>query len=517
MSEKRTRKLILVLGDQLDRQSTALEGADPACDVIAMAEVTSEVFRHANHRQRVAVFLAAMRHFRQDVERSGFDVMYQSLGAARAAASLPEFLERAVRDSDPLEIVLVKPGRHGLIGELGSAARRAGVPLRMVEDKSFLVTDSDFGAWAEGRKTLVLEHFYRAMRRRHGYLMNGSEPEGGRWNFDRENRASFGRSGPGIVPRSASFPPDAITSAVLGEVRGVPELVGDTGDFGWPVTPAQAREAVRDFVENRLADFGTHQDAMWTGEPFLHHSRIGVALNLKLVDPRYAIEYALDAYHAGAAPLNSVEGFVRQILGWREFLRGIYWREMPEYLDLNALHATRPLPNFYWTGDTSMACMAEVVQQLLHWGYAHHIQRLMVAGLFALLYGADPRSVHDWFMAMYVDSVEWVTAPNTIGMSQYADGGIVGTKPYVATGKYIDRMSNYCSGCRYEPAVSTGERACPFTTLYWDFLMEHRKALANNRRMTLQIRNLDRLTDADQRSIKLRARRIRQEASAGDL
>jgi deoxyribodipyrimidine photolyase-related protein len=517
MPEKRTRNLILVLGDQLDRESIALRAADPACDVIAMAEVTSEVFRHSNHRQRVAVFLAAMRHFRQDVERTGFDVVYQSLGAANAARSLPEFLEQAVRDRAPREIVLVKPGRHGLIGELGSAARYAGVPLRIVEDTSFLATDSDFGAWAEGRKTLVMEHFYRAMRRRHGYLLEGSEPEGGRWNFDRENRASFGRGGPGAVPRTASFPPDDITSAVLDEVRAMPELVGDARDLGWPVTPEQARHAVHDFVETRLADFGTHQDAMWAGEPFLYHSRIAVALNLKLIDPRYVIECAQDAYHEGTAPLNSVEGFVRQILGWREFLRGIYWREMPGYLGMNALHATRPLPDLFWTGETSMACMAEVVQQLLRWGYAHHIQRLMVTGLFALLYGADPRHVHEWFMAMHVDSVEWVTAPNTIGMSQYADGGIVGTKPYVATGKYIHRMSNYCSGCRYDPSTAAGETACPFTTLYWDFLTRHREALAKNRRMTLQVRNLDRLSEADRQSIKLRAQQIRQKARAGDL
>jgi deoxyribodipyrimidine photolyase-related protein len=271
------------------------------------------------------------------------------------------------------------------------------------------------------------------------------------------------------------------------------------------VTRDQALTALADFVEHRLPEFGRYQDAMWTGEPWLFHSRLSAAMNLKLLDPREVIAAAEDAYHAKHVPLASAEGFIRQILGWREYVRGIYWHFMPQYVERNALDAHRPLPAFYWTGDTDLNCVRHAVRQTLERGYAHHIQRLMVTGLLALLLGVEPREVHAWYLAVYVDAVEWVELPNTLGMSQFADGGVMASKPYVASGKYIQRMSNYCRGCRYDPTAATGETACPFTTLYWDFLRRHARLLSANPRMTMQLKNLERLGKGEQNAIEQQA------------
>jgi len=269
---------------------------------------------------------------------------------------------------------------------------------------------------------------------------------------------------------------------------------GSLEDFAWPVTAAQAREALAVFVRERLPDFGRWQDAMWAGEPWLYHAHLAAAMNLHLLDPREAVDAAVAAWREGRAPLPAVEGFVRQILGWREYVRGIYWTQMPGYAQRNALGANATLPAFFWDGKTDMACLRDAIGQTLRLGYAHHIQRLMVTGLYALLLGVRPPEVHAWYLSVYVDAVEWVELPNTLGMSQYADGGVMASKPYVATGRYIERMSNHCRGCRYDPAQATGPRACPYTTLYWDFLARHETALAGNPRMTMQLRNLQRLS-----------------------
>ncbi|MBL9201734.1 MAG: cryptochrome/photolyase family protein, partial [Opitutaceae bacterium] len=365
---------------------------------------------------------------------------------------------------------------------------------------------------AAGRKQLRLEFFYREMRRKHRVLLDAAgEPEGGQWNFDPENRGSFGRDGPPRRPAPRAFPPDATTRAVLALVeRRFAGHPGELARFDWPVTPAQARAALDDFIAHRLAEFGRYQDAMWTDEPWLYHSRLSAALNLKLLDPRDVIAAAERAWREGRVPLAAAEGFIRQILGWREYVRGIYWMQMPGYRERNALGAREPLPPFYWTGETPMACLRGALGQTLAVGYAHHIQRLMVTGLYALLLGVDPRRVHEWYLAVYVDAVEWVELPNTLGMSQYADGGVMASKPYAATGSYIDRMSNYCAGCRFDPKAATGEKACPFTTLYWDFLLRHERRLAANPRMSLQVKNLARLAPARRVEISERAALIRK-------
>ena len=338
---------------------------------------------------------------------------------------------------------MIEAGEYGVQEEIDQACEVAGVAVERHTDTHFLCSREEFAVWRETRKTLVMEHFYRHMRKRHDILMQDGKPTGGKWNFDQKNRRSFGRMGPGMIPPAPQFTPDAVTTAVIEDVEShFPDNPGRVEHFAWPVTRAQARTMLDDFIAYRLPAFGPFQDAMWQDETLLYHAGISAALNLKLLSPREVIAAAVAAHTAQKAPLESVEGFVRQVLGWREFVRGVYWTEMPGYLDGNALHAGRPLPRFYWTGDTDMQCLRSTIRQTLETGYAHHIQRLMVTGLFALLLGIKPQEVHAWYLAVYIDAVEWVEAPNTLGMSQYADGGLLASKPYAASGRYIQRMSN---------------------------------------------------------------------------
>jgi len=387
---------------------------------------------------------------------------------------------------------------------------RRGVVLEIRPDRHFLSSLDTFEEHMEGRRRLLMERFYREMRRDSGILIDGDEPAGDQWNYDAENRKSFGAEGPGGVPSPIAFPPDEVTREVLDLVNHrFVDHPGSLNHFDWPVTPDQAQTALTDFIDHRLPRFGDYQDAMWTGEPYLYHSRLAAALNLKLLRPGEVIHAAEAAYRAGRAPLTAVEGFIRQILGWREYVRGLYGHFMPDWLDWNALGAEQPLPALYWHGDTAMTCLREAVGQTLAYGYAHHIQRLMVTGLFALLVGVAPRRVHEWYLAVYVDAVEWVELPNTTGMSQYADGGLMASKPYAASGRYIQRMSNYCRHCPFDPARATGPKACPFTTLYWDFLARHRERFARHPRTALQWKNLERYSAAELNAIRTQAEQVR--------
>jgi deoxyribodipyrimidine photolyase-related protein len=459
-----------------------------------------------------------MRHFRDRLVEEGLAVDYTELApAARKAApatlaaALAASLRRLAKGGwQPERLVVVEPGEWRVQEALRAAATEARIPLEIRTDRHFFSTRDEFAAHARGRKQLRLEYFYRPLREKFGVLMDDGEPAGGQWNFDAENRGAFGKAGPGMLPAPVAFPPDAVT-------RGVIELVnarfadhpGSLAAFDWPVTPAAARAALDDFLAHRLPLFGRYQDAIWTGEPWLYHSRLAQALNMKLLDPRDVIAGAERAWREGRAPLEAAEGFIRQVIGWREYVRGIYWQFMPDYLDRNALGAEQPLPHLYWTGATEMNCLRDAVGQTLTHGYAHHIQRLMVTGLFALLFGVEPKRVHEWYLAVYVDAVEWVELPNTLGMSQFADGGVMASKPYCATGAYLDRMSNTCKGCRFDPKQATGPDACPFTTLYWDFLARHERLLAKNPRMTMQLKNVARKPAADLRAIRRQADDLR--------
>jgi deoxyribodipyrimidine photolyase-related protein len=487
-----TRGIVLVLGDQLSENNPALAASDPSCDRVLMIETRGEAAHVPSHKQRIALFLSAMRHRAGELSSSGWSVDYVDLEAA--CGSLAEGLAEAVKRHKATCVRVAEPGEWRILEAIRDACEESGADLEILDDPHFYVTRDEFSSWAADRKSLIMEHFYRATRKRFRVLVEDGKPTGGKWNFDRENRGTFGSEGPEDLPDPMRFTRDEITEAVLSDVeRHFPDHPGRLETFRWPVTRTQARRALTDFVSRRLPRFGEYQDAMWQDEPFLYHSLISASLNLKLLDPRECIDAAVEAWRNEQAPIQAVEGFVRQILGWREFIRGIYWLKMPDYAEGNALNARRPLPSFYWTGETGMNCMAQAIGQTLDHGYAHHIQRLMITGNFALLAGIDPAAVCDWYLAIYVDAVEWVELPNTLGMALHADGGVVGTKPYAASANYIRRMSNYCEDCQYKTDRRTGEDACPFNFLYWDFLARHRDRFRDNRRMTFPMRNLDRL------------------------
>ncbi len=511
------RQIILVLRDQLDRDAAVLDDADPKQDAVAMTEADVRG-RFPEHKQQLALGWAAMRHFRDDLREQGWTVHYQPADAPDRADDAPRFLRQQLDEHQPERVLVTEPGRLELLEAIEQVCDDAGVPLTVHADDHFLVTHETFAEWADGRKSLTLEYFYREQRRAYDVLVtDDGDPVGGDWNYDDDNQEAFGDDGPGMIPDGPSFERDATTDAVLDLVRSAQvEAPGELDDFRWPVTPAQAEAALDDFIEHRLPHFGTYQDAMWTGRAFLYHSRLSCALNLKLLDPLTVVKRAEQAYQTGHAPLNAVEGFVRQVLGWREFVRGVYWQHAPDYVDRNALDATADLPDFYWTGDTDMKCMSECVGQVAEHGYAHHIPRLMVMGLFGLLYGIDPQQMNAWHESMYVDAWEWVSAPNMVGMALYADGGVVGTKPYTASGKYISRMSNYCDHCRYDPDQATGEDACPFTSLYWNFLDRHQERLSGNHRMNFQLANVRRKSDEELDAIADRVDEIRSMVEGGD-
>lgn len=509
-TERRPRRLAVVLGDQLNRDSAVFDGIDPTRDVVWMAEAAAESTYVWSHKARIALFLGAMRHFHERLLNEGLRVVYHRLGSHPHRA-IPDALACDLETLNPETVAMAYPGEWRLADGLDEVIVAAGIERIDCPDRHFIMQIPEFAAWARGRRELRAEHLYRHLRLKTGRLMDDlGKPLGGLWNFDRENRRAFGRAGPQSVPEPLGFPPDAMTQAAFADIEQTfPDHPGRLADFDWPMTAESARAALADFIHNRLPYFGRYQDAMWTGRPVLFHSRISAALNLRLLNPNEVLDAAEAAYRDGAVPLAAAEGFIRQVLGWREFVRGVYWTRMPDYLSANVLNARVRLPDWYWTGATDMACLRDVIGQTLRFGYAHHIQRLMVTGLFALLLGVEPRQVHQWYLAVYVDAIEWVEAPNTIGMSQYADGGVVASKPYVASGRYIDRMSNYCKACRFNPAASLGPDACPFTTLYWDFLARHRQRFSRHPRAAQQWRQLERIDPSTLRQITAAAERIR--------
>lgn len=507
MARHGIRHLVLILGDQLDHHSPALDGFDPAQDLIIMGEVPDETRRIWSHKARTALFLSAMRHFAAGLRARKWPCEYSQLGQ-HTHESLESFIRAALKTHKPLRLVVVEPGEWHIEQMLHQVCTAAKVTLDARDDTHFLISRHAFARWARGYRQLRMEFFYRMMRKEHAVLMQANgEPEQDRWNFDSENRGSFGKQGPGALPPPPSFAPDAITREVLADVQQhFPDHPGELAHFAWPVTREDALKALRSFMQHRLPAFGEYQDAMWTGEPWLYHSLLSAALNLKLLNPREVIDAAVAEYRAGRAGIEAVEGFVRQILGWREFMRGLYWLDMPGMREANHFGHQRKLPAWYWTGKTHMRCMQEAIGQTLRHGYAHHIQRLMVTGQFALLAEIAPQEVEDWYLAMYVDAVEWVELPNVAGMALYANGGRFTSKPYIASGAYIQRMSNYCSGCRYKPAEKTGPHACPVTTLYWNFLDKHEASLAANPRTGLMAKNITRLSEEAREAIRMQAR-----------
>ncbi|MBR9762505.1 MAG: cryptochrome/photolyase family protein [Rhodobacteraceae bacterium] len=514
MTARQPSRLVLVLGDQLSPDLSALRAADPARDRVVMAEVASETGYVPHHPKKIALVLSAMRHFAEELRAGGWDVVYTRLDDPDNAGSIPAELLRRAEEAGTTRVLATEPGEWRLI----EALRDLPLDLEMHEDDRFLASHARFESWAKGRRSLRMEYFYREMRRETGYLMRGRAPAGGQWNFDHDNReappkggADLFRSGP------MSFTPDATTEEVLALVgdRFV-ENFGDLHPFDLPVTRTQARRALSHFVATRLADFGPFQDAMLRDDAYLNHALISPALNLGLLDPREVCDAVQAAWEAGEVPLNSAEGFIRQVIGWREYVRGIYFLEGPDYPRRNALNHQRALPPLYWGAPTRMACLSAAIGQTRRLGYAHHIQRLMVTGNFALLAGINPAEVHDWYLSVYVDAFEWVEAPNTVGMSQFADGGVIASKPYVSSANYIAKMSDYCQGCAYSATRKTGEGACPFNLLYWHFLTRHRERFEQNHRMGRIYSTWDRMAEDKRATILSEADSFLTRLSAGD-
>ena len=517
-------RLAVIFGDQLDLDAPLISTLE-ADDTVLMMEVAGESQHVPSHVQRTTLFLSAMRHFAADLIKRKIRVRYINLEDPENTGAFETELTRAIAALKPTQIVCTQPGEWRVLTILERVRDATGIPLTVLPDEHFLTTVEEFAAWAKDRTALTMEFFYREQRRKTGYLMEGNgkgaQPVGGVWNFDKENRLPFGKQGPSPKPRKPlTFKADKTTHAVISAMKQVlPELPGATESFGWPVTREQALAALDDFITHRLTNFGAYEDAMWTNEPTLYHATLSSSLNLKLLNPRECCERAIKAFNDGEAPLQSVEAFVRQIIGWREFIRGIYWLEGAEYADRNGLNQQGKLPDFYWTADTDMACMKACVGQVIETGYGHHIQRLMVTGNFALISGVHPRAVSDWYLGMFIDGVDWVTLPNALGMVMHADRrpkaskgvtGLVGTKPYAASGKYIERMSNYCTDCRYDPAERSGPSACPVTVFYWDFLIRTRTQLSQNQRMAMIMKNVDRLTPQTQTQITIDAALLRK-------
>jgi len=492
-----TRNLILILGDQLSLKCAALAEGDPAQDRIVMVEVAEETTYVRHHKKKIAFIFSAMRHFCASLRERGWRVHYVRLDENGNTGSFWGEIQRAVNTYQPDRLAITEPGEWRVLSDMQTWQDALGCPVDILEDDRFICSHERFRGWVENRKQLRMEYFYREMRRATGLLMNVDQPAGGKWNYDADNRKPA--KADLFMPRPLQVTPDAMTGEVLDLVAETfSDHFGSLQPFWFGVTQADAESALDHFIENALPKFGDYQDAMLEGEAFLYHSVLSLYINVGLLDPLETCRRVEAAYHSGHAPLNAAEGFIRQIIGWREYVRGIYWLKMPDYVDMNYLNADRDLPEFYWTGETEMACMRAAITQTKEEAYAHHIQRLMVTGNFALLAGIQPKAVHEWYLAVYADAFEWVELPNTLGMSQFADGGLLGSKPYAASGAYINRMSDHCGTCAFDVKKKHGEGACPFNSLYWDFLARNGEKLGTNPRMRQMYANWGRMSQDKQ-------------------
>ncbi|MFN5608751.1 MAG: cryptochrome/photolyase family protein [Holosporales bacterium] len=509
--------LRLILADQLSASISSLHGVDKAQDTVMLCEVMEEARYVPHHPKKIAFLFSAMRHFAAELEESGVRVRYIKLDDASNTGSFTGEVQRAAKELKPSRLIVTEPGEYRVLDMMKGWHEKLGIPVEIVSDTRFLATHAEFDAWAQGKKQFRMEFFYREMRKKYAILMQpDGKPSGGAWNYDKENRKppTVGMTSP---PR-LSHKKSAITQDVLALVKDTfSHHFGTLEPFFYAVTRKQALMELDHFVTRILPNFGDYQDAMVAGEPYLYHSLLSSYLNAGLLLPLEICQKAEAAYRASKAPLNAVEGFIRQILGWREYIRGIYWHFMPEYGQRNTLNATHPLPDFYWGATTHMFCVAESVRHTRDHAYSHHIQRLMITGNFALLAGLDVKAVQAWYLAVYSDAYEWAEMPNTLGMALFGDGGVVASKPYAASGKYIHRMSNYCETCTFDPDEMTGEKACPFNALYWDFLVRHEQKFRRNQRMPYVFSTWDKFTPEKQKAIRAQAALSLQKMADGIL
>jgi len=500
----------LVLGDQLSHKLSSLNLLDPE-DSILMVEALSEASYVKHHKQKIALVFSAMRHFSEELRAQGRSVFYVNLTDPRNTQSLISEVERHQATYGFSEWVITEPSEWRLKEAFEGLAVSLPVPVKIVQDDRFICSHDDFQAFLDGRKQPRMEHFYRKIRQSTGILMKGKDPVGGQWNFDRVNRKPLDQR---LTPSPPIWSIDSITAGVIQLVNSrFTNHFGvlDGSSFHWPVNREQALMMLEHFITVRLPSFGDFQDAMLIGKDTLFHSLISTSLNMGLLTPLEVCKAAESAFYQGHVPINATEGFIRQIIGWREYVRGLYWTYMPDYQSLNSLNATLPLPHFFWNeSKTDMLCVSEAIRNTRENAYAHHIQRLMVTGNFALIAGCSVAEVCEWYLSVYADAFEWVELPNTLGMALFADNGLVASKPYCASGKYIDRMSDYCKSCRYNVKETETENACPFNYLYWDFLIKHQERFRSNPRMAMILKNLDRFEDAKLEAIRLRARKFRE-------
>jgi deoxyribodipyrimidine photolyase-related protein len=483
-------RLVLILGDQLSEGVAALKAADPDRDTVVMAEVAEEAGHVPHHPKKIAFLFAAMRKHAARLRRLGWQVDYTPLDDPDNTGTITGELIRRAAERKATGVIATEPGDW----RLRAALEEMPLKLHMLRDDRFIATPAEFEAWAKDRKQLRMEYFYRDMRRKTGLLMDGDQPAGGQWNYDHDNR----KPAPDAVtyPGPLRFEPDDITAEVLDLVEArFSNHFGQLRPFWFGTDRDQALQHLDHWIAGGLLGFGDYQDAMLADQPFMYHALIGLYLNAGLLDPLEVCQKVEAAWKSGHAPLNATEGFIRQIIGWREYVRGIWYREGPDYTSRNVLGHTNDLPDLFWGAATDMRCMERAVSQTAENAYAHHIQRLMVTGNFALLAGIDPAQVQDWYLAVYADAYEWVEAPNVVGMSLFADGGIIASKPYVSSGNYIDKMSDYCGSCAYRVKDKTGPRACPFNLLYWHFLIRHRARFSSNPRMGQMYATWDRMAE----------------------
>lgn len=493
------KTLRLILGDQLSMENPVLRDARPDSDCILLAEVFDEATYVRHNRHKIALIFSAMRHFAQALECRGYTVVYRYY--EEGVSSLEAAAVEALRATGASRLLVTEPGEYRLRNAMKAWESRLGVPVELCEDSRFLASQEDFERWTSGRKQLRMEYFYREMRKRYQFLLTeDGGPEGDKWNFDADNRSGW--SSGKVVPERSTVEVDVITRDVLSLVeQAFPDNPGDLAQFRLAVTTEGAQSELDWFCEVALPHFGTYQDALAEESPWLFHSLISMYLNIGLLEPLDVCRQVEAVYRDDKCSLAAAEGFIRQILGWREYVRGIYWHAMPEYALRNTFAAVRPLPDWFWTADTDMRCLQRALSQTLDLGYAHHIQRLMVIGNFALLCGLDVTEVCEWYLAVYVDAFEWVELPNTLGMALHGDNGMMASKPYAASGKYIARQGNHCASCRYDPKQTTGEGACPYNSLYWHFIDRHRDYLRGNARMGLITANWAKRSAQDRNAI----------------
>ncbi len=493
--------LRIILGDQLSHSITALKDIDAQNDVIMMCEVMEEATYVKHHKKKIAFIFSAMRHFAEELREKGYNVRYTKLDDAENKGSFADEVAHAAQSIKPDKIIITEAAEYRVHEMIKSWESELNIPVEIREDDRFLCTHEEFKDWAENRKELRMEYFYREMRKKYNILMKDGKPEGGEWNYDSMNRKT---PKDGIkIPTQYTAQTDEITKSVIKLVSDkFNHHFGDIEPFFFAVTRDQALYALNKFIEERLSNFGDYQDAMIQGEPWLFHSHLSFYINCGLLLPLECIKAAEDAYNDKRAPLNAVEGFIRQILGWREYVRGIYWLKMPEYENLNHLNAEAPLPPLFWDAKTHMNCMRQCIKETKENAYAHHIQRLMIIGNFSLIAGLSPDEVNNWYMLVYADAYQWVELPNVTGMILYADGGLLASKPYAASGAYINKMSDYCKKCKYSVTKKNGPQACPFNYLYWDFLIRNEEKLSKNPRLRLSYKTISNMSEEKISAIK---------------